>query len=356
MRRVLVFLISLVLFFTALETVAAQRPEVTKDGILVCVRLASGVTYTLLFRQTTGFGLIVPESGRVTVSAASKLSASLYRIAPDAPSGGYRFSEPIAQSFSLRELPPETNCADQVTTVVAERSALLSTIDFPVNEQRALIIQTDPAAQPPSDILGVLGMELEIEGAVAPVSFQVLQISKVDREIQFRLLSSAERAFYSAVANKLFDLRQSLPDLPNPVPEDFTSLVQASSFSFNVRRFKNPANLYAVLARNKMRIYPAYGLFSVAREQVYIGGFFSIRMDSEKAERLPRLEPNVRVRALPGAVANYYAAAKPDEVLGRLQGNGTATVNKVDEEGRLLVTVGNNRNVIIDAWLVEVVE
>lgn len=356
MRKALVLLFCLALLFTAFAPVAAQRPEVTRDGILVCVRLASGMTYTLLLRQTTGFGLILPESGRVTVSAASKLSAFLYRIATDAPSGGYRFSELIAQSFSLRDLPPEASCAGQITTVVPERSALFSTLDFPVNEQRALVIQTDPTAPPPSDILGVLGMELEIEGAATSLSFQVLQTSRVDREIQFRLLNSAERVFYSAVANKLFDLRQSLPDLPNPAPEDFTSLVQASSFSFNVRRFRNPADLYTVLARNNMRIYPAYGLFSVAREQVYIGGFFSIRMDPEKAERLPRLEPNVRVRALPGATANYYAAAKPDDVLGRLQGNGTATVSSVDEEGRLLVTVGGNRNVILEAWLVEVVE
>lgn len=356
MRKTLISTVILVLLLVPLLTADAQRPEVTRDGILVCVRLASGENYAVLFRQTTGFGLIVPREGRVTISAASKLSAFLYRIAPDALSGGYRFSELIAQSFSQRELPPEANCASQLTTVVLERSALFSTLDFPVNEQRALVVQIDPEAPIPSETLGVLGIELNVQGSAMPISFQLLQTSKVDREIQFRFLSGSERAVYSAVANKLFDLRQSLPALPNPAPEDFTSLVQASSFAFNVRRFKNPADLYTFLARNNMRIYPAYGLFSVADEQVYIGGFFSIRMDAEKAERLPRFEPNSRVRALPGAVANYFALSKPDEVLGRLQGNSVVTVNAVDEEGRLLVLVGGSRNVFIEAWLVEAVE
>ncbi len=333
----------------------AQRPEPTKDGILVCVRPASGETsYALLFRETTSFGLVIPQNATVKITSTLKVAALMYTIAPDAPSGGYRLIEQFVQSTALSDEPADPACSADLGNLVADRarSRLYSTVTLPANRDRALVVQVDPSEAPPTAVLGAVSM---VFNTTPVLSFQLLQVNKTDRDLQVKVLGLKDVP-YSAVSNKVFNLSQSLPDKPNPAGGDFSGAIPSSPFSFNIGRFARPSDLYSFLASNNIRTYPGHGLFSLPSDYSYIGGFMSIRLDTQAAERLPRFEAGVRVRALPGASVSYFVPAAPDQVKGRLEGTNTATVDKVDDFGRLFIIRGGERDMYIEAWLVEVVE
>ena len=354
MKRVLILAI-LVAFLPTLIA-HAQRSDPTKDGILVCVRPASGETgYALLFRETTSFGLIIPQNATVKITSTLKLAALVYTIAPDAPSGGYRFLEQFVQNTALSEETADPACSTDLANLVADRarSTLYSTVMLPVNKDRALVVQVDPSEAPPTAVLGVIGMAFNTTPAL---SFQLLQVSKTDRDLQVKVLGLKDVP-YSAISNKVFNLSLGLFDKPNPTAAgDFSGAIPSNVFSFNIARFARPADLYTFLASNNMRIYPGHGLFSLPNDYVYIGGFISIRLDTQAAERLPRFEAGARVRALQGASVSYFVPTAPDQVKGRLEGANTATVDKVDDLGRLFIVRGGERDIYIEAWLVEVVE
>ncbi|MCE7946486.1 MAG: hypothetical protein DYG88_03555 [Chloroflexi bacterium CFX4] len=353
MRYILV--LAVLVAWLPMLIVYAQRPEPTQNGILVCVRPTGGETgYALLFRETTSFGLVIPQGANVKITSTLKVAALMYTIAPDAPSGGYRFIEQFVQSTALSDEPADPACSTDLPNLAADRTrnTLYSTVMLPVNKDRALVVQVDPSEAPPTAVLGVVGMAFN---TTPSLSFQLLQVNKTDRDLQVKVLGLRDVP-YSAVSNKVFNLSQSLPDKPNPTAADFSGAIPSSPFGFNIGRFARPADLYAFLSTNNMRIYPGHGLFSVPNDYPYIGGFMSVRLDTQNAERLPRFEAGVRVRALQGASVSYFVPAAPDQVKGRLEGANTATVDKVDDFGRLFIIRGGERDMYIEAWLVEVVE
>jgi hypothetical protein len=90
----------------------AQGPGPTTNGIAVCVFPTEGTPYTLIFRETTGFGMIIPVDAQAVVMSNVPVVAGIWRVAPDAASGGYVALERLAQSTAqfLRNTPTLNPC------------------------------------------------------------------------------------------------------------------------------------------------------------------------------------------------------------------------------------------------------
>jgi hypothetical protein len=235
----------------------------------------------------------------------------------------------------------------------------VATIPFPVSANHILIVEVSQNEIIEKNINGMIAVQFRppaAEGATATViDFQLAQ-TKVDPDLQFKLVGTAQAIPFGLIGNKPFEIRQSVPGKPNPdLNADFSASASGDGFAFVIQRFAQQSDFYQLLERAQVRFYPANPLLEVVNG--YLGGFVSLRMAGRPAERTPAFEAGVKIRSLPGASARVFVLTNLLEPINRLVRDQQVEVIRYEPEtGRLWVTTSVGPEGFIDSWLVQVVE
>jgi hypothetical protein len=362
--RILLIVLIVTLWTISVPTAQAQSSNV----IHVCVSPIDPKAgelyspYLLTFQNTTSFGLLIPHAAHVVIYSETHIIAALYTINTDTQTGGYRKLEPLGDIRNASQIPAERACAaSEPYRTILDNEKLLGTVPIPVSANHALIIQIADIDTVSPDILGVFSFTFHLTETPS-INFQLLQVSNVDPSIDIKLPMLTDSPTFTALSNKEFSIRQSLPENDS----DFDQVTSSQEYRFVKADLSSDLgiDLFEMMVNGQARIYPRTGFIDT-----YRGAFIRLTATAEQALRQSEFSAGMQVRALDGVVAllidlakfendplrlnNYFGVVAPD---GRLSPESAITVKYIEEETGQLVVDDNGHESIIQAWLVEPIQ
>lgn len=313
--------------------------------------------YLIAFRNTPQLGFIFAEDVVVTVYGSSEFTVGMYHITPDAFSGGYRRDGRIAIVDSTSGLNSEHVCVLNDVTL----TDLQYTIPLPFSKDQALLIMKNDDSQEEAEVLdhkpflGSAAIQFMSDRAQFKKSIQIIQLTKDAIDLTFPFVTDSRdpnlrvSVVFVLLANKDISVQTSYTS----DEQGFSATVIANNkdFFYEQLQLEQGVNLFDVMNAGKFRFYPAKGLI-----QTYpSGGFIRLGMSDTPAQRQPVFVENqwVQVIQLEGFKANYYLPDRLDEPWGNLvTTSDPVIIKRIDERGQLIISVGE-RDVILEAWLVE---
>ena len=325
--------------------------QAQQGGLIhVCVAPPNANEYLLTFRATTLFGLIVPQQATITVYAdRGDISAGVYAINPDAMSGSYVRTEFLVHAETAINVPTGRACTTGYADVLTSQ---LATVPIPVSKDHALIVQIGGIDQLNNVVLGAFSLHFRI-GSEAPtfLNFQILQLSDTDTGIEVYVPFVPGNTPLTVIGNKDFAIRQSFADND----QAFSPSAPAANREFLSQQLAyDSLNMYVMMREAAVRIYPHRGI-----ETSYLGGYVRLEMAPIAEPRDPQFTEGATITPLGGAPAvPYYVTSNQNEPLGVVQPGGTVQVSRIDVgTGTLYIErPDDDGDVIIEAWLMEVVE
>lgn len=348
----LIFALFIIIFQVTILLAQDPPPEV-----IVCVvpDKSTVAPFTLTFRSPVHTGIVIPYDATITIYSIGSASASLYRIEPDAITGGYRKFEHIASVTSTTStIPPqaEGQCpANLVPRLDGFAIKVAQPVRVNYSAMLAISNATGIAGIPvEGSVLGVFAFHFpasttDIGSNTNAIDFQVIQLN--DNDIEFRPPAIGQNVPLILIANKDVAVSEELKDgsLGNPrtveTRQFFKSKLQTTGYL-----------LYKILEDGKGRFYPQGGLLDLFYTP---GNYLKLSaMSPEAPTRTFTVCNDVKILD-PEVIARYYALTNPDpnSPFGRLA-NPDATV-KIDgiEQERLIIIDGNGTRSFIEAWLVQ---
>lgn len=325
-----------------------------------------GEPYLITFRDADLFGLVVPHPANMVIYADTRVSAALYTISPDVPTGGYHTVERLAQVSTGNQVPIQRGCGELYRDIISDN--LVSTVPLPVSLNHAVVIQNGGDDKLADPFIGVMGISYGASPGPRR-GFQIIQLTQTGTlsasgsvlDIKLHFLAPATP--FNVITNTNFGLSVSNPnsdkDFPPPTFAANREYLRSELSSLYT------LDLFSVMRDTKLRIYPRGGLNSN-----YLGGYIRLSMtrDPQLLVREPAFAAGDIVKSIEGAEAQYFRFQKSDsveprifnfqnpaEVLGSLKVTGTAEVVEIDAvTGQLIVRNPSGEGaVVIESWLVE---
>jgi hypothetical protein len=355
MRMKMLVIVALLLLPTLLPT-AAQQPEAPPRIIYACIEQAAvdGAapgSYLVGIRQPDLFGLTFSEPSSVTLYSPANypLAAGVYNIAPDAATGGYRRTGEIATLYNLPNIPSPRPCSASYPSLLTQ--AFMPSITFPMSSNQGVIVQGGGDSQlDNAPVIGVIGLYFPVQAGIGLDNMQILQLTGTNIEITFPYL--LENTDFALVANKNVTVMRSFPG------SDFIMhklSIPRSDFIIELANMTTPLNLFQnIMYPSEFRMYPAFGTTATYPAN----GVIRLDVSDSAVEREPEFTAGQVIGPIADLTVDYYFASAEranDGPLGSLKPGINGTVVNVDDTGRLIIKSPNNQEVIIPAWLVEVV-
>lgn len=353
------------LLLVSLSSIHAQDiPDVPTVYVCVTPQGDEVTSYVIEIRDTSAFGLIIPQDATVQVYTNSSYSIALFTIVPDAPTGGYRTLETLAQVNAFQIIPAQSPCVNNADYRDILLAQPFKTIPLVTSSNHALVFQNEGTDLLENPFRRVIAFTFYVNEEQANwKNLQLIQISETEPFLNIRLPYIEAGTPFVVIGNKDFGLSQSLqstvpPDFSRERPSDVRSFVYTDLDDLY------GVNIFDVLKKTKARIYPNSGLVDT-----YRGTYLRLSLAPDMAQRDLPFEPGGLVQSLEDVEAQYVSMNYLDDnplrvaidyeksAMGRIRESSVLRVVEVEaDSGQLVIAVDDDRQAIIQSWLVEVVE
>lgn len=316
--------------------------------------------YLIEFFDSAVFGIMIPEDASVTLHTNSLYTSALYTINSNARSGGYLTMEHLATLDTVTQVPIDNPCLNEETVALFDTLPLQS-IPLPISVNHAIVVQHGEANLLQNPFQRVISFTFGIgEESEVMRNLQIIQVSEIDPFLNFRFFDIVPNTPFMVIANKEFGIGQSLQDTSPPEfsrerPSDIRSFVKSDLEDLY------DLNIFEVAQQSRADIYINSGLVDT-----YRGNYIRISLAPDTVERIPSLEANKLIRALPGAIASFIAIDQLEDgnvlqlnlpfqenPLGQLSGESIYRIIEINEiTGQLIIDFDGNP-AIVEGWLVE---
>lgn len=314
--------------------------------------------YLVEFWDSIVFGIMIPEDATVTIFTNTSYSSALYTINTSAKTGGYLPMEHLATMYTQTRIPAVNPCLSSDTEDLFERLPY-QTIPMPISVNHAIVVQQERSDELDNPFQRVISFTFGIGAEGEKRNLQVIQVSETDPFLNFRYFDLEPNTPFMVVANKDFGIGQSLPDTEPPEfsrerPSDIRSFVKSDLEDLY------GLDIFDLAQESDARIYISSGLLDT-----YRGTYIRISLAPDTVERIPPLQPDVLVHALPDAVASFVSVEQlgddplqldlpyESNPLGQIVGDSVYRVIEINEmTGQLIINYDDNP-VIVQGWLVQ---
>lgn len=360
-------LLLMVLFFGGIFFVSDAQSEPPIPELYFCVepRAEESDPYLIEFWDSIVFGIVIPEDAVVTMYSNTFYATAFYTINTNARNGGYIRMEDLGTANTYTRIPAPNACLTPETEEIFAKLPF-QTIPIPVSIDHAIVVQHDGDNELDNPFQRVIAFTFGIENGEDGIirNLQVIQNSETDPFLNFRYFDIPQSTPFMVTGNKDFGIGQSLPDTSDDSPPEFSRERPSDVRSFVKSDLEDlyGLDIFSLAQAANARIFINSGLLDN-----YRGTYIRISLAPNVVERIPPLEPDVIIRALPDAKANFVAIDQVENnplqldlpyrtsPLGQIMGDSTYRIVEIDEiTGQLIIDFDGNP-VIVESWLMEAV-